>query len=71
MWCLANNVSINYVFQNNKSAISVNSILLAYFNLCLKKKKWPAASTFNSKCICGTDLHKTDSTLLLVSFYTY
>jgi len=28
---------INYVIQDNKSVISVNSVLLVYFNLCKEK----------------------------------
>lgn len=39
MQCLTNKVSINYVFQDNKIVISINSVLFAYFNLQLKKKQ--------------------------------
>lgn len=39
-------ISINYVIQDNKS-VSVNSVLLVYLNLLKEKKKimWPEGST--------------------------
>lgn len=39
-------ISLNYVIQDNKS-VSVNSVLLVYLNLLKEKKKimWPEGST--------------------------